>query len=134
ETAVGFGGFGGQDHPSGGSGGRQPRRKLHAPCRWYGFGAAPRDARRVGAGLRPRDARRAGPRRDIGYNAATQQILDESNTSMAQQRPLAAFRSRDFSLLWIGNLVSLTGTEMTRAAISWQIYTLTGSELALGMI
>jgi MFS family permease len=53
---------------------------------------------------------------------------------MAQQRPLAAFQSRDFTLLWLGNLVSLTGTEMTRAAISWQIYTLTGSELALGMI
>jgi MFS family permease len=53
---------------------------------------------------------------------------------MAQQRPLAAFRSRDFSLLWFGNLISLTGTEMTRAAVSWQIYTLTGSELALGMI
>ena len=53
---------------------------------------------------------------------------------MAQPPPLAAFQSRDFSLLWIGNLVSLTGTEMTRAAISWQIYQLTGSELALGMI
>jgi MFS family permease len=53
---------------------------------------------------------------------------------MAQQRPLAAFQSRDFTLLWFGNLVSLTGTEMTRAAVAWQIYELTDSELALGMI
>lgn len=53
---------------------------------------------------------------------------------MAQQRPLAAFQSRDFSLLWLGNLVSLTGTEMSRAAVAWQIYQLTGSALALGLI
>lgn len=53
---------------------------------------------------------------------------------MSQHSPLAAFRSRDFRLLWFGNLVSLTGTEMTRTAVSWQIYELTGSELALGMI
>jgi len=53
---------------------------------------------------------------------------------MAQQRPLATFQSRDFSLLWLGNLVSLTGTEMSRAAVAWQIYQLTGSALALGMI
>lgn len=53
---------------------------------------------------------------------------------MAQNSPLAAFRSRDFSLLWFGNLVSLTGTEMSRTAVSWQIYQLTGSELALGLI
>ena len=53
---------------------------------------------------------------------------------MAQHRPMAAFESRDFTLLWIGNLVSLTGTEMTRTAVAWQIYQLTGDALALGMI
>jgi len=53
---------------------------------------------------------------------------------MTQPRPLAAFQSRDFTLLWFGNLASLAGTEMSRAAVAWQIYQLTGSELALGMI
>jgi MFS family permease len=48
--------------------------------------------------------------------------------------PLAAFRSRDFRLLWFGNLFSLTGTEMGRMAISWQLYELTGDPLALGLI
>jgi MFS family permease len=48
--------------------------------------------------------------------------------------PLAAFRSRDFTLLWFGNLFSLTGTEMSRMAISWQLYQLTGDPLALGLI
>lgn len=53
---------------------------------------------------------------------------------MSQHRPMAAFRSRDFSLLWIGNLISLTGTEMTRTAVAWQLYQLTGDALALGML
>jgi MFS family permease len=53
---------------------------------------------------------------------------------MSQPSPLAAFRSRDFTLLWLGNLISLAGTEMSRTAVSWQIYEMTGSELALGMI
>jgi MFS family permease len=49
--------------------------------------------------------------------------------------PLSAFRSRDFRLLWLGNLVSLTGGEMTRTAVSWQILELSGGDpLALGMI
>lgn len=51
-----------------------------------------------------------------------------------QPPPLAPFRSRDFSLLWFGNLVSLTGTQMQMAAVAWQIYALTGDPLALGAI
>ncbi|NTU80873.1 MAG: MFS transporter [Chloroflexales bacterium] len=53
---------------------------------------------------------------------------------MAERRPMAAFQSRDFTLLWFGNLVSLAGTEMSRTAITWQIYQLTGDPLALGAI
>lgn len=54
---------------------------------------------------------------------------------MAQQnRPLAAFQSRDFTLLWSGNLVSIAGTEMSRAAVAWQVYDLTRDPLALGAI
>jgi MFS family permease len=49
--------------------------------------------------------------------------------------PLSAFRSRDFRLLWLGNLISLTGGEMTRTAVSWQILELSGGDpLALGLI
>jgi MFS family permease len=48
--------------------------------------------------------------------------------------PLAPFRSRDFSLLWAGNLVSVTGTQMHIAAVAWQVYELTGDPLALGGI
>ncbi|MEF3273095.1 MAG: MFS transporter [Chloroflexus sp.] len=54
---------------------------------------------------------------------------------MTSRRPFAALHSRDFRLLWFGNIVSLTGTEMTRAAVSWHILELSnGDPLALGAI
>jgi len=47
---------------------------------------------------------------------------------------LVALRSRDFRLLLAGQLVSLTGTQMQQVAVVWQLYLLTGSPLALGML
>jgi MFS family permease len=52
----------------------------------------------------------------------------------APNAPLAALRSRDFTLLWFGNMVSMAGTEMSRTAVAWQIYALTHNPLALGLI
>jgi MFS family permease len=46
----------------------------------------------------------------------------------------AALRSRDFRLLFVGQLVSLTGSQMQTVAVPYQIYKLTGSSLALGFI
>ena len=43
-----------------------------------------------------------------------------------------ALRHRDFRLLWIGQLVSVTGSQMQLAAINWHVFTLTRSPLALG--
>lgn len=48
--------------------------------------------------------------------------------------PLAALRYRDFRLLWFGQLVSQAGTQMSVVAFTWQLYELTGSSLALGLI
>ena len=47
---------------------------------------------------------------------------------------LAALRHRDFRLLWFGQLVSTIGDQMQMIAISWHIYVLTGSTIALGAI
>jgi len=47
---------------------------------------------------------------------------------------LSALRSRDFRLLLAGQLVSLTGTQMQQVAVVWQLYLLSGSPLALGML
>ncbi|MCI0527599.1 MAG: MFS transporter, partial [Nitrospira sp.] len=43
-----------------------------------------------------------------------------------------ALQYRDFRLLWIGQLISWTGSQMQAAAILWHIYALTKSPLALG--
>src|SRR5207237_7595466 len=47
---------------------------------------------------------------------------------------LIALRSRDFRLLLAGQVVSLTGSQMQQVAVVWQLYLLTGSPLALGML
>ncbi len=45
-----------------------------------------------------------------------------------------ALRSRNFTLLWIGQLVSSTGTNLQTVAEFWLIYNLTHSTLVLGIL
>src|SRR5215471_5985857 len=62
-------------------------------------------------------------------------IQSELSTG-AQTRPTAfsSLRHRDFRLLWMGQVVSVTGSQMQLAAINWHIYLLTHSALALGLV
>ncbi|WP_242344896.1 MFS transporter [Anaeromyxobacter terrae] len=46
----------------------------------------------------------------------------------------AALRARDFRNLLFGQVVSTTGTQMQHVAIVWQLYVLTRSPLALGLL
>ncbi len=46
----------------------------------------------------------------------------------------AALRHRDFRLLWLGQIVSVTGSQMQSVAINWHVYLLTKSALALGLV
>ncbi|MGH9905753.1 MAG: MFS transporter [Pyrinomonadaceae bacterium] len=46
----------------------------------------------------------------------------------------AALRHRDFRLLWLGQIVSVTGSQMQSVAIHWHVYLLTKSAFALGMV
>ena len=50
------------------------------------------------------------------------------------QSSFAALRYRDFRLLWLGLIVSVTGSQMQFVAINWHVYLLTRSPLALGLI
>lgn len=43
-------------------------------------------------------------------------------------------RDRDFRLLWIGWIVSGTGRQITAVALPYQLYVLTGSTLAVGLL
>lgn len=47
---------------------------------------------------------------------------------------LAPLRERDFRLLWIGEMVSETGSSITLVAVYLQVYRLTGSAAAVGLI
>ena len=58
------------------------------------------------------------------------------NDEGARERPTAfsSLHHRDFRLLWMGQIVSVTGSQMQLVAINWHIYLLTNSALALGMV
>src|SRR5437867_12446796 len=57
-------------------------------------------------------------------------------TSKASQRQsaFASLRYRDFRLLWMGQTISVIGSQMQLAAINWHISLLTHSALALGLV
>jgi MFS family permease len=61
---------------------------------------------------------------------------NRSARSLATKRPSAftSLRHRDFRLLWIGQIVSVTGSQMQLVAINWHLYLLTNSALALGLV
>jgi MFS family permease len=42
--------------------------------------------------------------------------------------------SRDFRLLWTGQAISVIGTQLTRVAVPYQVYDLTGSSLMVGLV
>src|SRR5215216_5126559 len=46
----------------------------------------------------------------------------------------SVLRHRDYRLLWAGQLVSVTGSQMQLVAINWHVYLLTKSPLALGAV
>jgi MFS family permease len=48
--------------------------------------------------------------------------------------PWGALRYRDFRLLWMGQLVSVTGSQMRVVAVGWQVYDISHSALMLGFL
>src|SRR5215467_4850842 len=48
--------------------------------------------------------------------------------------PWSVLRNRDYALLFWGQLISAAGTQMQVVAVSWQVYLLTHSAIALGII
>jgi MFS family permease len=61
---------------------------------------------------------------------------NRSARSLATKRPSAftSLRHRDFRLLWVGQIVSVTGSQMQLVAINWHLYLITNSALALGLV
>src|SRR5918911_396228 len=58
-------------------------------------------------------------------------------TKTITREPHSAFSAlqyRDFRLYWVGQIVSVTGSQMQLVAINWHVYLLTKSPLALGAV
>jgi MFS family permease len=52
----------------------------------------------------------------------------------ARLSPIVSLQYRDFRLIWLGQLISMAGTQMQQVAINWHIYILTKSPVALGLV
>lgn len=66
--------------------------------------------------------------------AINSSITPKNNSSPERYPAFAALRHRDFRLLWLGQIVSVTGSQMQLAAVNWHVYVITKSAFALGMV
>src|SRR5919108_5882958 len=57
-----------------------------------------------------------------------------NNRATDRQSAFSSLRHRDFRLLWFGQIISVTGSQMQLVAINWHIYLITHSALALGLV
>ncbi len=56
------------------------------------------------------------------------------STPATSRSAFSALRYRDFRLLWLGQIISVTGSQMQSVAINWHVYLLTKSAFALGLV
>ena len=58
----------------------------------------------------------------------------QTNISAAKRSPWQVLRNRNYALMFWGQLISAGGTQMQIVAVAWQVYLLTHSAIALGLI
>src|SRR5204863_8752391 len=57
-----------------------------------------------------------------------------ATTPSPPRSSFAALKHKDFRLLWFGQIISVTGSQMQFVAINWHVYLLTKSAFALGLV
>src|SRR5712692_10036673 len=60
-----------------------------------------------------------------------------ASSAVPMKKPVntwSVLRNRNYALLFWGQLISATGTQMQVVAVAWQVYLLTHSAVALGVI
>jgi len=62
------------------------------------------------------------------------QTQSKETRNPVRRRSIVALRHKDFRKLWTGQFISQSGSQMQHVAVAWQLYLLTHSPLALGMI
>src|SRR5512143_1833322 len=58
----------------------------------------------------------------------------QATTIFPSPSPFAIFRRRDFTLMWIGQLISTMGSALTSLAASIYVYKVTGSAASVGLM
>ncbi len=61
-------------------------------------------------------------------------LPSKSTSNNNSKSSFSALRHRDFRLLWMGQIISVTGSQMQSVAINWHVYLLTKSAFALGLV
>jgi MFS family permease len=77
------------------------------------------------------------PQKDIPSSQPVQPETSASNVPVPTKKPAGSWtvlRNRNYSLLFWGQLISAAGTQMQVVAVAWQVYLLTHSAIALGLI
>jgi MFS family permease len=97
----------------------------HPPEVWFGFDTAPHED--------PRYVRIAAEWTAVRWLLLRQLWF---NSAVGSESPFVALSHRNFRLLWVGQLISFSGTTMQTAAILWHVSLLVPAHkgLALGMV
>jgi MFS family permease len=77
------------------------------------------------------------PQKEVHSNQQSQSDVTVSRATIPAKKPLgswAVLRNRNYALLFWGQLISSTGTQMQVVAVAWQVYLLTHSPIALGLL
>ncbi len=77
------------------------------------------------------------PQKDILSSQQTRPETLASQAPAAAKKPVSSWtvlRNRNYALLFWGQLISSAGTQMQVVAVAWQVYLLTHSAIALGLI
>ena len=77
------------------------------------------------------------PQKEIPASQPVQPETSASNVPVPTKKPAGSWvvlRNRNYSLLFWGQLISAAGTQMQVVAVAWQVFLLTHSAIALGLI
>src|SRR5260370_7251028 len=80
---------------------------------------------------------KSDPQKETFADQLVQSETAKSSSAVAGQKPVSSWRvmlNRNYALMFWGQLISAAGTQMQVVAVAWQVYLLTHSAIALGLI
>src|SRR5579883_3134181 len=74
------------------------------------------------------------PQKETFADEVAQEAAESSTLPERRPSSWSVLRNRNYSLLFWGQMISSAGTQMQVVAVAWQVYLLTHSAIALGVI